>query len=307
MQNVTEDDLLHLLRLGPFHVALQAAIQSRGLSLETLQQRLSEQGIRVSLSSLSYWQRGRTRPVRADSLRAVRGLETILRLPRYSLLTLLRPLLSTSADRSPAGASMAMEEICPEPGVRDLLEEIGDHADGRLTGLSLHDRHVIGPRRDLRELRTRAVLQAHRHGVDRWLAVYHSPHHGALPTRREASRCRFGRVRADPDSGLIAAELLFDRSLRQGETYLLEYGFGFEGPGPAVTQEGRGFRLPQHEYLLEIQFHPEVLPARCYRTWRPDAQTAVTDTADLRMSSSHAVHFIEFGVAGYHGIRWEWD
>lgn len=302
MQSVTEDDLLQVLRYGPFNVALQAAIQARGLSLDTLRRRLDDQGIAVSLSTLSYWQRGRTRPERADSLRAVRGLETILDLPRHSLLTLLRP----TADRTP-GAWLPVEELCPEPGVRDLLDEIGDAGGRRLTGLSLHDQYVIGRHRELREVRTRAVYQAQQRGVDRWIAVYHHPH-GVLPSSRFVRGCRFGRVRMDETSGLIAAELLFDRALGRGETYLLEYGFGFEETGPPITEDGRGFHAPQHEYLIEVRFHPATLPARCYRTWRPDGQTALQDAADLRMSSYHSVHYIEFGMAaGYHGIRWEWS
>ena len=143
-------------------------------------------------------------------------------------------------------------------------------------------------------------------GVDRWIAVYHHPQ-GVLPSSRTVRGCRFGRVRMDETSGLIAAELLFDRALGRGETYLLEYGFGFEETGPPVTEEGRGFRTPQHEYLIEVRFHPAALPARCYRTWRPDGHTALKDSADLRLSSYQSVHFIEFGMAaGFHGIRWEW-
>ncbi|WP_218005892.1 hypothetical protein [Actinomadura hibisca] len=302
MQTVTEDDLLQMLQYGPFNVALQAAIQARGLSLEALRRRLEEQGIAVSLSTLSYWQRGRTRPERADSLRAVRGLEVILELPRHSLLTLLRP----TAERS-AGPWLPVEELCPEPGVRDLLDEIGDRGARQLTGLSLHDQYVVGPRRELAEMRTRAVFQAQQRGVDRWVAVYHHPQR-ALPSSRTAHGCRFGRVRVDEASGLIAAELLFDRALGRGETYLLEYGFGFEETGPPIAEEGRGFHTPQHEYLIEVRFHPAALPARCYRTWRPDARTSLKDAADLRLSSYRSVHFIEFGLAaGYHGIRWEWD
>ncbi|MBG6087826.1 hypothetical protein [Actinomadura viridis] len=302
MQSATEDDLLQTLQYGPFNVALHAAIRARGLSLEALRRRLEEQGIAVSLSTLSYWQRGRTRPERADSLRAVRALEVILGLPRHSLLTLLKP----AAER-PAGPWLPVEELCPEPGVRDLLDEIGERGERLLTGLSLHDQHVIGPRRQLREVRSRAVFQAQQRGVDRWIAVYHHPH-GVLPSSRTARGCRFGRVRMDAASGLIAAELLFDRALGRGETYLLEYGFGFEETGPPVWEEGRGFRTPHHEFLMEVRFHPSALPARCYRTWRPDAQTALKDSADLRLSGYHSAHFIEFGVpAGFHGMRWEWD
>ncbi|MFC0041172.1 hypothetical protein [Actinomadura rayongensis] len=306
MHATSEHDLSHdlsqALRHGPFNAALHAAIQARGLSLEAVRRRLAAEGVAVSLSTLSYWQRGRTRPERSDSLRAVRGLETILDLPRHSLVTLLRPVPERST-----GSWRSLEELCPEPVVRDLLDEIGDRGDRGVTGLSLHDQYTLGRDRQLAENRTRVVFQAQQRGVDRWVAVYHHPH-GAVPSSRWARGCRFGRVRVDETSGLIAAELLFDRALRRGETYLLEYGFGFEETGPPITEEGRGFHTPQHEYLIEVRFHPAMLPARCYRSWRPDGRSDLRDDAELRLSSYRSVHFIEFGMpAGYHGIRWEWD
>ncbi|TDD41467.1 hypothetical protein [Saccharopolyspora elongata] len=45
------------------------------VALEGLRGRLARRGIKVSLASLSYWQQGRSRPERADSLRALRAIE----------------------------------------------------------------------------------------------------------------------------------------------------------------------------------------------------------------------------------------
>jgi hypothetical protein len=303
VRRMAEDDLLHTVRNGPFDVALQTAIQARGLTLETLQRRLREREIHVSLSSLSYWQRGRTRPERAESLKAVRGLEAILDLPRHSLISLLAP-----TGIRPAGTAFAMEEILPEASARPLLDAVGDRIHGRMTFLSLHDRFVVGPDRGLESVQTRAVVQAQQPGVDRWICVYRNAR-GVLPDRREAKRCRFGRIRTDPANAIMVFELLFDRPLMRGETYLVEYGFGFPKPGPPNTEEGRAFRFPHHEYLIEIEFHPSMLPARCYRTSRPDTSTPAADETDLRMSSSHTAHSIEFGLqpGGCVAIRWEWE
>ncbi|XVQ83159.1 hypothetical protein ACQP2K_30595 [Microbispora siamensis] len=85
-------DLRAALRDGPFHVALRAAVEARGLTLEDrLRHRLEERGLRVGTTSLSYWQQGLRRPERAESLRAVRALEEILALPPRSLTDLLGP------------------------------------------------------------------------------------------------------------------------------------------------------------------------------------------------------------------------
>lgn len=46
------------LRGGPFHVALRAAIAARGLPLQRVQHHLSRHGVKVGVTSLSYWQQG---------------------------------------------------------------------------------------------------------------------------------------------------------------------------------------------------------------------------------------------------------
>lgn len=46
------------LRGGPFHVALRAAIAARGLPLQRVQHHLSRYGVKVGVTSLSYWQQG---------------------------------------------------------------------------------------------------------------------------------------------------------------------------------------------------------------------------------------------------------
>ena len=303
MRHMVEDDLLQTVRNGPFDVALQTAIQVRGLTLQTLKQKLRERDIHVSLSTLSYWQRGRTRPERAESMTAVRGLEAILNLPRHSLTSLLGP-----PSNRPTESTFSIAEILPDADAQDLIDAVGDRGYGRMTCLSLHDRFVVGPDRDLRSVQTRAVLQAQHPGVDRWICGYHNVH-GILPDRREAKRCRFGRIRTDPASAVMIFELLFDRPLVRGETYVVEYRLGFPTPGPPNTEEGRGFRIPHHEYLIEIEFHPSMVPARCYRTWRPASSPKAADESDMRMSSAHTVHSIEFGLrpGGCVGIRWEWD
>ncbi|KIF01860.1 hypothetical protein PL81_33240, partial [Streptomyces sp. RSD-27] len=75
-------DLGRLLRGGPFHLALRAALAARGLPLHRVQHRLAARGIKLGVTSLSYWQQGARRPRHRESLRAVSALEEILDLPR---------------------------------------------------------------------------------------------------------------------------------------------------------------------------------------------------------------------------------
>jgi hypothetical protein len=97
-------ELAVALRTGPFEHALRLAIRSRGLTLDRLRVRLLERGVRTSLASLSNWQRGRCRPERVPSMRAVRELEDILGLPGDSLVALLGP-------RRPRGRWLAQPQV----------------------------------------------------------------------------------------------------------------------------------------------------------------------------------------------------
>lgn len=60
--DVATTELETALRGGPFHVALRAAITARGLPLQRVQHHLSRYGVRVGVTSLSYWQQGARRP-----------------------------------------------------------------------------------------------------------------------------------------------------------------------------------------------------------------------------------------------------
>ncbi|MEU6409314.1 hypothetical protein [Microbispora sp. NPDC046933] len=182
---MVDDELAEVLRSGPFERALRAAIRARGLSLDRLHSRLRERGVDVSLSSLSYWQRGRSRPERAASLAAVRELEGILSLPEYALIGLLGP---------------------PRPRGR---------RPETLIVLSHHEQVVVGAGRRHR-VSARVVLRAAAPGVDRYV-VAHPP--GTRLLRTEC--CRPGRG-GDDGTGPLT-ELIFPHPLAPGETHVVEY------------------------------------------------------------------------------------
>ncbi|MCO1574640.1 hypothetical protein M8C13_02565 [Crossiella sp. SN42] len=294
--------------MSVFSDALRAAIDARGLTLERLRHHLRLQDVRVSVATLSYWQRGACRPERPDSLRAVLVLEDILGLPRGQLITLLGPRRPRGRWLDHVPGSLPLERVCPvHAGVRRLLARIQDRADGGLGLLSHHDRIVLGPDREELAIQGQVVLVARRDGVDRHIAVYHSEA-PVLPDIRLARQCRIGRVREDRANGLTAVELIFERKLAAGETYVLEYELAYSAGGPKPTDYHRGVRFPIRSYLLQIQFDPAALPARCFRIWQPDIGTPWTDLAELPLTRWGATHLVQADAPpGCHGIRWEWE
>ncbi|AYV27176.1 hypothetical protein ACFWB1_04995 [Streptomyces goshikiensis] len=306
----TARQLPQLLRAGPFHAALRAALAARGLPLHRVQQRLAALGIKVGVTSLSYWQQGARRPRRPESLRAVRALEQILELPGGTLLRLLAapedPAPGTP--RPPARSYRALVSV--GASVEELLAGLELPADGGLHTVGHHERVRIGAGGELLGRASQHVVRAHRDGVDRYLAVHHGDP-GCDPARvrvRALENCRTGRVRWHREAEVLVAELLFDARLRAGDTYVFGYGFE-DGTGGRCTEYVRGFSYSGGQYVLQVRFDEAALPVRCRRFSRSGPGAPRGGLADLTPSGRHrAVHLVEPGVRrGLLGIAWDWE
>ncbi|WP_320772744.1 hypothetical protein [Streptomyces sp. CRN 30] len=301
-------ELDSVLRGGPFHVALRAAIAARGLPLQRVQHHLSRHGVRVGVTSLSYWQQGARRPQRPESLRAVRALEEILQLPAESLLRLL------AGDDGPASAqraaARAYHACAVASGVVDrFLAELGHPPGGGLDTVGHHERVRIGPRRELSGREEHLIVRARRDGVDRFVAVHHGDP-GCAPERMAVhalENCRTGRVRRHHDTGVLVAELLFDVRLRAGDTCLFRYAVE-DGTAQGSGEYVRTFDSTGGQYALQVRFDPAALPARCHRFTQPSATGPRGGRRELALSGRHhSVHLVEPRVRpGVVGIGWEW-
>ncbi|GHB30077.1 hypothetical protein GCM10010377_20450 [Streptomyces viridiviolaceus] len=307
--DVATAELDSALRGGPFHVALRAAIAARGLPLQRVQHHLSRHGVKVGITSLSYWQQGARRPQRPESLRAVRALEEILQLPEESLIRLLTEADDHASAQRPAARSYRAH--MEASGVLDrLLAELGQASDGGLDTLGLHERVRIGAHRELAGRESQHIVRAHRDGVDRFVAVHHGDP-GCAPARMAVEaleNCRTGRVRTHHDTGVLVAELLFDRRLRDGDTYLFRYGVQ-DGTAGTSREYVRGFGSAGGQYALQVRFETAALPVRCRRFTQHSAAAPRGGRQELAVSGlHHSVHLVEPRVrSGIVGIEWEWE
>lgn len=288
-----------------FAAVLRAAIRARGLGLERIRDRLRAQGVLVSLATLSYWQSGRSRPERRDSLAAVELLESVLELPPGTLSASLGPprrrgrWLSTVPDPPEVAA------FWPRPdAVEDAVSEVDIKWDERLTRISQHDRVTIGADGGERSYHSRQVLRAEADGPDRWVVIMHlDEHNRELPEIRPLRHCHLGRTVLRPADGLLVAELLFDRALRKGETVITEHELVNSAPYPPATNYERKFRLPVREFVLEVCFDPARVPVDCVRYFRLDEADEIAVPVE-RSLSVHGVA-LNFGPGRY-GFRWSW-
>ncbi|WP_046775372.1 hypothetical protein [Streptomyces yangpuensis] len=302
-------ELNRLLRGGPFHLALRAALAARGLPLQRVQHRLAAQGIKVGVTSLSYWQQGARRPRQPESLRAVTALERILELPEGALVRLLAAPAPGGGTAQPPGRSY--RALFSGGGtVERLLDGMELPPDGGLHSLGHHERVRIGPGGELRVRESQQIVRAHRDGVDRYLAVHHGDPGSDVSRVRVTAyeNCRTGRVRCHPEAGVVVAELLFDAGLRRGDTYVFGYGIE-DGTGPRSDEYVRGFSYAGGQYVLQVRFDEAALPVRCRRFARTGPDAPRTGLADLTPNGRHrAVHLVEQAVRrGILGIAWDWD
>ncbi|MGW7048121.1 hypothetical protein ACWGDT_36655 [Streptomyces avermitilis] len=307
--DLATDELETALRGGPFHVALRTAIAARGLPLQRVQHHLSRYGVKVGVTSLSYWQQGARRPQRPESLRAVRALEEILQLPDESLIRLLATAEEQSgADRA---GSRSYRSLVEASGVLErLFAELGSPLDGGLHTLGHHERVRIGAHRELLGRDSHHIVRAHKDGVDRYVAVHHGDP-GCAPERmavRALENCRTGRVRRHHETGVLVAELLFDTRLRSGDTFLFRYGFD-DGTAGASCEYVRGFGFPGGQYALQVRFDEAALPVRCHRFTQHSAAAPRSGRQELPLSGQHrSVHLVEPRVrSGIVGIGWDWE
>ncbi|URM91784.1 hypothetical protein LUW75_19440 [Streptomyces sp. MRC013] len=308
-------DLAQLLRTGPFHLALRAALAARGLPLQRVRHHLAHRGIKVGVTSLCYWQQGARRPRRPESLKAVRALEELLGLPGESLIRLLDDVPGGGTGGGRGGVkrptARAYRSLMETAGaVERLIEGLGLPQDGGLHTVGHHERVWIGAQRELVGRDSSHVVRAHRDGVDRYVAI-HRGDPGCVPERvvvRAGDNCRTGRVRWHRETGVVVAELLFDTRLRAGDTYVFGYGFE-DGTGGESLEYVRGFNFAGGQYVLQVGFHEKALPVRCRRFTQTSASAPRGTRGDLTLSGRHrTVHFVEQGVRpGRLGIGWDWE
>lgn len=302
-------ELAHALRTGPFSGALHLAIEASGLRLEEIQERLSASGVMVSVTTLSYWRRGRSRPERPESLRAVRLLEEILGLPVEALICQLGPRRPRGRWLTHQAGSIELDNLWADSAsIADLLSELDNRGQHELTRLSLHEVYLVGPQRQELGLLVRQVVRANIDKLARSVAIYRTDDTGGAVPRLEAVQgCRIGRVRTNAACGLIAGEVVFDRVLSAGDTAVVEYRITCDATVP-TTDYHRGFPTQIQEYVLQVQFDAKALPARCYRYERRVEAAPDQGVREVWIGSTQVAHLVAHDVPpGVVGMRWEWE
>lgn len=296
-----------LLRTGPFDEALRAAVAASGLSLDRIQDRLKRRGSRISVATLSSWQSGRYRPERPSSLLVLAALEEVLGVPPEALSALIGPprprgrrLTTTNDDRGLAAF-----------GATDMKSELGEvdtRWDEALTRLSTHCRLELDQRGRERGMHSRLLLRAEVDGPDRWITGFQREDPGPPAKVKVEPPHRLGKVVENAETGLVLAEVMFDRPLRRGDIVIVEYTHENRTPRPYSTVMETTLHVPVREYVLEVRFDPTALPKSChsFRTAEPDADARPQERL-LKPDAIGSVLAVALSAGPCRlGIRWDW-
>lgn len=292
-----------------FAVALRDAVSRRGLPLDRLCSRLADRGIRLSPSTLSYWQRGRSQPERAESLRAVAELESILKLPPQTLRARIEP-------HRPRGKTVGREEniaaIRQIYGTGSLHERVlGEdfpNFNSGLRGLSTRDFVWLDQRHCISRITASQVFQVLEDGVDRVVALHSldDPNAGLIDVSVHSGR--LGEVKHDPESRFVVIEILLDGPMRAGTTVFVEYEIRIADAQVPSTTLQRAVRHGLRDLMLVARFHPDAVPLSCHRFHQPRVNSTREQVRRIRIDASHTAHLLpSVRALGFHGITWSWS
>ncbi|WP_154402560.1 helix-turn-helix domain-containing protein [Nocardioides speluncae] len=289
-----------------FPDGLRAAIAASGLSLEELAERLGKDGQGVSTSSLSAWQSGLSRPVRAASLRALSDLEVVLGVAPGSLAALLteqEPRRRRADDKTRDAGVWDYREVFDR-----LLAKMGAVYDdpAEPERLSRHLRVQIAADGSHRRLTVSGLVRGRRQPSTR---LFFFSFHGSLPQVPAVVHTHgltLNRFRGESDHGITVQEFLLDRPLAHGEVASV----GFTIAYPPRFQSNFISARNRHHYrdiILDVHFDPARLPSRCwaYHQIDPQGEERVLHELDGgRDGTAFQLVRLDPGP-GTHGIRWE--
>jgi hypothetical protein len=194
------------------------------------------------------------------------------------------------------------DQELPPGAAPDLPADHGPVPSSHFRTRALDDRHVIGPDGLPREHLTVQVIEA-LEPLSRYTYRFDT-NAASIEVLRGGLA---GQVYDDPAPGVFAVDIHFPYELSPGETTTLEYRTIFRYQSPPPPEIRRGIGVPVPSVALEVEFHPDRLPARVWwAAWESvDGGPVSREPATLR--ADHSVHRFATGLEHtLIGFTWEW-
>ncbi|WP_228990801.1 helix-turn-helix transcriptional regulator [Streptomyces sp. DH8] len=290
---------------GTFPAVLREALSRRGLSLERVSERLKARGITISRATLSSWQRGRSQPERARSLRAVEVLEEILELPAGTLRSLLGPRRPRGRTAPPGTEGAALQILGEDSVVEKALGARFRHFNQETGSLTVHDIVRVGESGTLSGISTTTVLRAGRAGADRAVFVLSFDDEAAEPVDIRVTCGRLAEATYLKRLNSLVLEIHFGRALAKLDTTVVSYAVEVSPSRTPATHYERWSRTNLHAYLQQVFFHPGALPVDCHRYVREKVGAPPRAQRRVPLGAAHDVHVLTSRCKpGVHGVAW---
>ncbi|WP_411082654.1 helix-turn-helix domain-containing protein [Streptomyces sp. cmx-18-6] len=290
-----------------FPGALRQALNRRGLSLERVSERLRAHGIVISQATLSSWQRGRSQPERARSLRALEALEEILELPAGALLSLLGPRRPRGRITPAGGEGAALQVLGEDSVVEKALGARFRHFNQETGSLVVHDVVTVGESGTLSGISSTNVLRAGRAGADRAVFVLSFDDEAAEPVDIRVTCGRLVEATYLKNLKSLVLEIHFGRRLAKLDTTVVSYAVEVSPSETPATHYERWSRTNLHEYLQQVFFHPAALPSDCHRYVRDRVGSPPHARRRIPLSDAYDVHVLTSRCKpGVHGVAWDY-
>lgn len=239
-------------------VALRDAINTRGVTLAWLHERLRARGNSVSMATLSYWRSGARRPEGAQSMAALGDIEELLHLTEGTLTHLIG---STNRTGPLGPLQFPIDEAALEQMVKDVFAALGaDYPDTsrEITTHSVTDVDVDG---NVALCVTRSVVQSTVGTVTSIPFLELSPGVPTPPPLLEAVSGGHVSARYSHPSGEVHGALFeLEAPLTAPEATAIEWSIGLPPGYPATKETGHAVGRQCRELLVWIRFHPDALP-----------------------------------------------
>lgn len=282
-----------------FAETLEQAIAAQPLTLERIAARLKEAGTPTSVTTLSYWQTGRSQPTRARSRRCLSELDHILGLQPGTLLG--------SLDSNPRWAPHAV--MPSSESAAELIAELDLNLLHTWSRISTHDRLVIDSAGRESSQRVGMVMRAEVDGAQSWPIVIHQDSHvpGSVAAVREISGVHMDDVRILPEEHLTVVRATLPHPVSRGTCVSVEYEISWGAQSERSHRFERGLPSPGTTLVMEVEFRGP-LPQRVRRYHQPDTHVAddIAYFDDIR-SDGRSLQFVATDApAGCHGMSFTW-
>lgn len=277
-----------------FAERLGTAIRERGLALSRIRDRLQQQGLEVSIATLSYWTSGRSRPVRSRSLEIVRALEILLG---------TRPGWLVEAIPGPSPYHSLADVLKRKELLAAAVEEHHLHTAADWRTLSVYRHAFVDADRTERACENWMVLQAITPRAQGYTTVVEG-HAGSVEARGLGlvSPSRIIQVADD----LFVIEFMLDMPVPRGERVMLGDRIDFVGERPETDGSGYAVKGATPEVVLQVTFAGPMPRDFRVTSMLPDQDGELVRERPPLVGKGSAQAVLTDVGAGVHGISWDW-